>query len=69
MAGRNGYFEGYRAIGTNYLNGIGVNQSLKVKKYYSKGSKFGCHECAFLIKNWNDVIKLKKSDQNSKFIV
>ncbi|EYU16768.1 hypothetical protein BA1DRAFT_00678 [Photorhabdus aegyptia] len=63
LAGKSGYFEGYRTIGTNYLNGIGVNQDFnKAKEYFNKGSQIGCHECTFLINNWSDVIKLKKSE-------
>ncbi|BET98224.1 hypothetical protein TCT1_31450 [Xenorhabdus sp. TCT-1] len=62
QAGENGHFEGYRTIGTNYLNGIGVKQDFdKAKEYYKKASQIGCNECTYFINNWNDVVKLKKS--------
>ncbi|WFQ78433.1 sel1 repeat family protein [Xenorhabdus sp. SF857] len=62
QAGESGYFEGYNAIGTNYLNGTGVKQDFnKAKEYYKKASQIGCNECTYLINNWNDVVKLKKS--------
>ncbi|CDG95128.1 Similarities with eukaryotic protein [Xenorhabdus bovienii str. puntauvense] len=61
-AGESGHFEGYRTLGTNYLNGIGVNQDFnKAKEYYKKASQIGCNECKQFINNWDEIVKLKKS--------
>ncbi|CCW31262.1 Similarities with eukaryotic protein [Xenorhabdus nematophila F1] len=63
-AGEIGHFEGYRTIGTNYLNGTGVKQNFsKAKEYYKKASQIGCYECTYFINNWDEVVKLKKSEK------
>ncbi|MBD2794033.1 tetratricopeptide repeat protein [Xenorhabdus sp. 42] len=64
QVGENGRFEGYRAIGTNYFNGTGVKQNfIKAKKYYKKASQIGCDECTYFINNWDEIVKLKKSEK------
>ncbi|KAA1187304.1 sel1 repeat family protein [Photorhabdus heterorhabditis] len=64
QAGESGNFEGYRTIGTNYLNGIGVTQDFnKAEEYYKKASQIGCDECTRFINNWDEIVKLKKSEK------
>ncbi|PHM36287.1 hypothetical protein Xmau_04296 [Xenorhabdus mauleonii] len=64
LAGKSGEFGGYRALGVNYLNGIGVKQHInKAKEYFEKGSQIGCHECAYYVEHWNDVVKLKQLER------
>ncbi|WP_323872857.1 tetratricopeptide repeat protein [Xenorhabdus doucetiae] len=64
QVGESGRFEGYRTIGTNYFNGTGVKQDfIKAKEYYKKASQIGCDECTYFINNWDEIVKLKKSEK------
>lgn len=60
-AGESGYYGGYQALGTSYLNGSGVEKNIsKAKIYFEKGRQLGCHECSWAINNWDAVVKAKK---------
>lgn len=59
-AGELGYYGGYQALGTSYLNGSGVEKDIaKAKTFFEKGSQLGCHECSWAINNWDAVVKNK----------
>lgn len=60
-AGELGYYGGYQALGTSYLNGSGVEKDIaKAKTFFEQGSRLGCHECSWAINNWDMIVKVKK---------